>query len=382
MTTLCHLALSPGEESQKLVQLAAFHIFNMGYVYPEAWDSCDKDAKSSLAALMAENNYLFGQLLELNNHFLENGMLRDESTIVALWQGLQIEDWILSEQDVEILSQWLLRPVSGVFNETARAILFRLNYEELDHQMQKKIAWAIFRASRYHSTDNHFTKMCLNILCKLRLHLVDRNDVTLMDVPEVGNFEELGAAENSCTAAFLALETTSVGHFVPVIFTDGFKYVRLLYENGYHDAAFLCLDHLVSMFFDCPDSLTGCKDFIPLLGDILTSDRLLTKVVKFLSGDEAYGPVLLKFNAMLVNHLLRSGVEFLPKAVTLWVRVLTSLPLWQTCLQAVFILDSVCKQAFSNPPAWLQVLKILKEILPKAEIETPVFADGFLARDS
>lgn len=362
LSTLCNLALAPGQGSKKLVRAVALQIFYVGFVSPDTRDIAYKNAKSLLASMCNTHTYLLSELVDVCNRFIEMGELDEFSYPVEMWQALPVTGWVPSEADVATLTCWLSEPISSQRCEMARCILRMLDYTVICRSAQMTIARAVVRASGENgASDAAFSQFIWTLLCQFRLHIVTCEDVSLMDVPNLGDDAELGLlmAQNVSAAIFLALQSTSVGHFVPVIYTQGFKMVRTLFNEHHYDAAFASIDYMTTMFWDCPDSLVSCQDFLALLGDVVVVDETYMKMAKSLIVNDRPGPILRKFAAMLHAHLARSGFETLVRVVNLWVRALTGLPMWQHCAGAVYLVDIVCRRAFSHPAAWLQVETVL-----------------------
>jgi len=378
LSALYNLAEAAGLlAGKKMTRAVALSIFFIGFVHEDTRDTGYKDSKNLLSSIVAINEGLLSELLAVYDIYKDQYKLEDETTQLELWETLPLAKWTPTSQDFKILKNWLLSEVSSVHCQMARWIFMHLNYHIIGHKAQNQIARIVVK-SYSQSFDPKSAQFTWNLLFRLRLHIVDRGG-RLEDVPFLTKDADLGllVSQSVCPAIYVALETTSVGHSVPVIFNQGFKMIRTLFDNQKYEATFICIDHVTSMFSDCIDSLVSCEDFLTLITDIVSEESYI-KTAKTLITQGETRPHLRKFEKMLHSHLERETGDCLWKLVGLWGRVLTNLPSWQHNSGVVYLLDVVCQWALLDSVAWLEMSRILESALEKITVEPRSPISAFL----
>ncbi|XP_049538176.1 ectopic P granules protein 5 homolog [Anopheles darlingi] len=225
-----------------------------------------------------------------------------------------------------------------------------------------------------------FDGLCWEIVGKLRVHHLDQSqqhvmrimhepDVALREVPAAELLPEIhaGITERRAIAVYAAMLATTLGHWIPVFCQSG---ARLLSEQlvGLSRKSVLrCLQLIVPLFHECPESLSSCEPFLNLLS------KAIGKAAKdrwWSSGSE--GEDVPEESTELRVYCLASRMVYLqlrdyqayglasPAAlVVVWVQSLTSLPAWKKCPQVLRMLDVIADLAHHYPDAWNQMKLLL-----------------------
>lgn len=231
-----------------------------------------------------------------------------EASSAYLFKALPLDRWSPAVADFEICATWLLNCGHDTAESAlARIIFSRLNWNFreggdrlfLDHELHVRTACLIAEVLTKHvpetvgafgitesvrqvsnlvkgqSGAEQFTWWCWNMVTVLRLHCMDqsaeyrahilRNPSEAMRIiPELERLGTVfgGVSEARPMALFLAVMCSQWGHSVPQICHKGFQQMVLLLQDLRQSKVIRCLQVVVPMFLECPESLSKCDAYV------------------------------------------------------------------------------------------------------------------------
>ncbi|XP_073818455.1 ectopic P-granules autophagy protein 5 isoform X2 [Musca autumnalis] len=383
-----------------LIKTICLHIFNIGYLNHDTRDICYKTARDMLVNLtLAYEDLLSCLLTQLKIRF------NDCENVVYLFKSLPLENWKPSMESFEILSNWLLHfDFRSPENMLARIVISHLNWSLdcdgrlfLPHNIHVRMACLISEALTKHapeilglsgisesvrqvsnlidftqSTKEQFTTWCWSIVSLLRLHIMDQNVETikkclqnpsesLMFVPELERIDLIyqGVNENRPLALYVAVLVSLHGHSIPMICQKGFELMQRLLSDHRHAAVIRCLELIVPLFLETPDTLGNAEKFHGILNTLLNADKTYLKMAKDMMYPNSVGPVLELLDNM-IHHQITSytnyGLTSPLNLINVWLNSLTALPNWQNTY-VVYLLDKILRVAYQFPDAHLQCVE-------------------------
>ncbi|XP_050100294.1 ectopic P granules protein 5 homolog [Anopheles aquasalis] len=225
-----------------------------------------------------------------------------------------------------------------------------------------------------------FDRLCWEIVGKLRVHHLDQpqqhvmrvmheTDVALRDVPAAELLPEIhaGINERRTIAVYAAMLATTTGHWIPVFCQSGAQLLSEQLVGVSRKSVLRCLQLIVPLFHECPESLSSCEPFLNLLS------KAIGKAAKerwWSSASE--GEDIPEESTELRVYCLASRMVYLQlrdfqayglaspaPLVEVWVRCLTALPAWKKCPQVLRMLDIIADLAHHYPDAWNQMKFLL-----------------------
>ncbi|XP_005180740.1 ectopic P granules protein 5 homolog isoform X2 [Musca domestica] len=389
-----------------LIKTICLHIFNIGYLNHDTRDVCYKAARDMLVNLtLAYEDLLSCLLTQLKIRF------NDCENVVYLFKSLPLENWKPSMESFEILSNWLLHfDFRSPENMLARIVISHLNWSFdcdgrlfLPHNIHVRMACLISEALTKHapevlglsgisesvrqvsslidftqSTKEQFTTWCWSIVSLLRLHIMDQNVETikqclrnpsegLMFVPELERMDLIyqGVNENRPLALYVAVLVSLHGHSIPMICQKGFELMQRLLSDHRHAAVIRCLELIVPLFLETPDTLGNAEKFHGILNTLLNADKTYLKMAKDMMYPNSVGPVLELLDNM-IHHQITSytsyGLTSPLNLINVWLNCLTALPNWQNTY-VVYLLDKILRVAYQFPDAHLQCVEFFSNYL-------------------
>ncbi|XP_059219883.1 ectopic P granules protein 5 homolog isoform X1 [Stomoxys calcitrans] len=383
-----------------LIKTICLHIFHIGYLNVDTRDICYKTARDMLVNLTLTYEDLLSCLLtQLKIRF------SDCENVVYLFKSLPLENWKPSMESFEVLSNWLLHfDFRSAENMLARIIISHLNWSFdcdgrlfLPHNIHVRMACLISEALNKHapevlglsgisesvrqvsslidfsqSTKEQFTTWCWSIVSILRLHIMDQNVETikrclqnpsegLMFVSELERIDMIhqGVNENRPLALYVAILVSLHGHSIPVICQKGFELMQRLLSDHRHAAVIRCLELIVPLFLESPDTLGNSERFHAILNSLLNADKTYLKMAKDMVFPNTVGPVLELLDNM-IHHQITSytsyGLTSPLNLINVWLNCLTALPNWQNTY-VVYLLDKILRVAYQFPDAHMQCLE-------------------------
>ena len=231
----------------------------------------------------------------------------DCENVKYLFKSMPLENWKPNMESFEILSNWLLHfDFRTPQNMLARVIISHLNWSFdceghlfLPHNIHVRMACLINEALTKHapevlglsgisesvrqvsclidfnqSTREQFTTWCWSIIGLLRLHIMDQNvdrvkktlrnpAEALMFVSELERIDLIyqGVTENRPLALYVAILISLHGHSIPLICQKGFELMQRLLSDHRHAAVIRCLELLVPLFLETPETLKNSEGY-------------------------------------------------------------------------------------------------------------------------
>lgn len=222
-----------------------------------------------------------------------------------LFKALPLESWHPSMDSFELLSNWLLHfEYQSAENQLARLIIGHLNWgfdEEgrlyLPHNIHVRMACLVAEAITKHtpeligasgisesvrqvstlidstqSSRDQFTNWCWRMVSRLRLHLMDQSVESvkrtlqhptepLLYVPDLDRLDMIsqGVTEQRPLAMYVGMLVSLHGHSIPMICQHGFDLLQQLIGDHRHAAVIRCLELIVPLFLETPDTLANCE---------------------------------------------------------------------------------------------------------------------------
>lgn len=224
---------------------------------------------------------------------------------IYLIKSLPLENWKPGMDSFEILSNWLLHfDYSSQENMLARIVISHLNWGFdydgrlfLPHNIHIRMACLVSEALNKHapeviglsgisesvrqvsnlidlsiSSKEQFSTWCWTMISLLRLHLMDQGAESikrtllnptepLLFVPELEHIKMIyqGVTENRPLSVYIAVLVSLYGHTIPLICQKGLELMKLLLNDYRHTAVIRCLELIVPLFLETPESLANCE---------------------------------------------------------------------------------------------------------------------------
>ncbi|XP_011192881.2 ectopic P granules protein 5 homolog isoform X1 [Zeugodacus cucurbitae] len=384
----------------ELIKTICLHIFNIGYVNANTREICYKTSRDMLVNLtLSYEDLITCLLLQLKVRFneIENG--------IYLIKSLPLENWKPGMDSFEILSNWLLHyDYTSQENMLARIVISHLNWGFdydgrlfLPHNIHLRMACLVSEALNKHAPEviglsgisesvrqvsnlidlsvtskEQFSTWCWTMISLLRLHLMDqgaesikrtlRNPTEpLMFVPELEHIELIyqGVTENRPLSVYVAVLVSLHGHTIPLICQKGLELMKLLLSDYRHAAVIRCLELIVPLFLETPETLANCENFHAILNTLLSADRTYLKMAKDIIYPNSIGPVLQLLDNMIHQQIISYTEYGLPTPLNLinaWLNLLTALPNWQNT-NVVYLLDMILRIAYQFADARYQAVE-------------------------
>ncbi|XP_004534242.1 ectopic P granules protein 5 homolog isoform X2 [Ceratitis capitata] len=386
-----------------LIRTICLHIFNVGFLNVNTREFCYKTSRDMLVNLtLSYEDLITCILIQLKARFneIENG--------TYLIKSLPLENWKPGMDSFEILSNWLLHfDYSSQENMLARVVISHLNWGFdydgrlfLPHNIHIRMACLISEALNKHApevigltgisegmrqvsslidfsltTKEQFSTWCWTMVSLLRLHLMDQGAESikrtllnptepLMFVPELEQIDTIyqGVSENRPLAVYVAILVSLHGHTIPLICQRGLELIKLLLNDYRHAAVIRCLELIVPLFLETPETLASCENFHAILNALLSADRSYLKMAKDIIYPNSIGPVLQLLDNMIhrqITSYTEYGLTTPLSLINVWLNLLTSLPNWQNT-NVVYLLDVILRIAYQFSDARYQAIEFFQ----------------------
>ncbi|XP_017041076.1 LOW QUALITY PROTEIN: ectopic P granules protein 5 homolog [Drosophila ficusphila] len=371
-----------------LVKAICLHIFHIGYIHRSTREICYKTARDMLANLMDEN--LLGCLLvQLKMRY------GDVDQAAYLFKALPLENWHPSMDSFEVLSNWLLHfDYQSSESHLARLIISHLNWGLdcegrlfLPHNIHVRMAHLVNEALNKYSPEvigasgisesvrqvsslidstqssrEQFTNWCWRMVSVLRLHLMDQGVESvkrtlqhptepLLFIPELERMEIIfqGVNENRPLALYVGMLVSLHGHSIPLICQHGFNLLQQLLLDHRHAATIRCLELIVPLFLETPETLANCESFQRLLITLLNADRTYLKLAKDMVYANSIGPILELLDNMLHHQIVsytNYGLCSPLNLLNIWLNCFTTLPGWSQNSNLLYLLDKMLRISY------------------------------------
>ncbi|XP_017037889.1 ectopic P granules protein 5 homolog [Drosophila kikkawai] len=382
-----------------LVKAVCLHIFRIGYIHRSTREICYKTARDMLANLMDED--LFGCLLvQLKMRFGE------VDQAAYLFKALPLENWHPSMDSFEVLSNWLLHfDYQSSESHLARLIISHLNWGLdiegrlfLPHNIHVRMAHLVNEAlNKYapeiigasgisesvrqvsslidstQSSREQFTNWCWRMISLLRLHLMDQGVESvkrtlqhptepLLFIPEMERLEMVfqGVNENRPLALYVGMLVSLHGHSIPLICQHGFNLLQQLLLDHRHAATIRCLELIVPLFLETPETLATCESFQRVLITLLNADRTYLKLAKDMVYANSIGPILELLDNMLHHQIVSYtsyGLCSPLNLLNIWLNCFTTLPGWSQNSNLLYLLDRMLRISYQFPDCRVQAVE-------------------------
>lgn len=302
--------------------------------------------------------------------------------------------WQPTVQDLEVIAAWLLNfPFESIESQTTRIIFNRLNWNFttdgtlfLPYDIHVRTACLICEVATKHvpetiglseisitslvknqTSRTQFANWCWNLTSRLRLHCMDQGteiirnfisdpSVFLQRIPELENTQILcqGVSESRPLPVFISLLVSLIGHSVPQICHKGLEHIKLLLNDSRHTIVIRCLELIVPLFLECPESLSSCDKFQTILSQLL-NDRSYQKYTKDFVIIQAQKPVLLLLGNMIEHQIINYvhyGLQSPTIFINLWFDCLTYNKSWYSNPNYVHVMDLITRVAYQFTDAW------------------------------
>lgn len=293
-------------QDRELVECVMLDLFEVGFCNEATSPTSYKIVRDLLANIMDGVPAMLSALLERTKQRF--AAINTATSAVYLFKALPLDRWVPSERDLEVTATWLLNCAhDSAESALARTIISRLNWNFDDGDTELRLHLpgdthvrmacllcevaakqvpetvglsGITESVRQVSNlvkgaatgQQLFAAWCWNMVTMLRLHQFDHGrDVrarllhepasVLRHVPEL---ERLGAvfqgvSDGRPLALFVAVLATQCGHSVPLVCHRGFAQMALLLQDYRQSAVVRCLELVMPLFVECPDSLSKCE---------------------------------------------------------------------------------------------------------------------------
>ncbi|XP_052836525.1 ectopic P granules protein 5 homolog [Drosophila gunungcola] len=382
-----------------LVKAICLHIFHIGYIHQSTREICYKTARDMLANLMDED--LFGCLLVLLK--MRYG---EVDQAAYLFKALPLENWHPTMESFEVLSNWLLHfDYQSSESHLARLIISHLNWGLdcegrlfLPHNIHVRMAHLVNEAlNKYapevigasgisesvrqvsslidstQSSREQFTNWCWRMVSVLRLHLMDQGVESvkrtlqhptepLLFIPELDRMEMIfqGVNENRPLALYVGMLVSLHGHSIPLICQHGFNLLQQLLLDHRHAATIRCLELIVPLFLETPETLANCESFQKLLITLLNADRTYLKLAKDMVYANSIGPILELLDNMLHHQIVSYtsyGLCSPLNLLNIWLNCFTTLPGWSQNSNLLYLLDRMLRISYQFPDCRAQAVE-------------------------
>ncbi|XP_055908978.1 ectopic P granules protein 5 homolog isoform X2 [Eupeodes corollae] len=378
----------------ELIQAICLHIFDIGFINEKTRDICYKTSRDMLVNLtLAYNDLMSSLLLQVKIRFeeIENA--------AYLFQSLPLENWKPEMDSFETLSSWLLHfDYKTKENILARIIVSHLNWGfdcdnrlYLPHNIHVRMACLVSEALTKHapeivgqsgisesvrqvsdiesqSSKEQFTTWCWTMVSVLRLHLMDQSfdsikntlqnpTEPLMFIPDLEKIEVIyqGVTENRPLSMYVAILVSLWGHSVPLICQKGFEQLKLLLSDYRHAAVIRCIELIVPLFMETPETLAKCEGFQTILTQLLNADKTYLKMAKEMLFSSSLGPVMELLDNMIQHQVIsyyNYGLTTPLMLVNTWLHVLTNVPNWQNTM-VLHLIEKILAVAYQFPDVWM-----------------------------
>nr|NP_650752.2 ectopic P-granules autophagy protein 5, isoform C [Drosophila melanogaster]Q9VE34.2 RecName: Full=Ectopic P granules protein 5 homolog [Drosophila melanogaster]AAF55595.2 ectopic P-granules autophagy protein 5, isoform C [Drosophila melanogaster] len=382
-----------------LVKAICLHIFHIGYIHKSTREICYKTARDMLANLMDED--LFGcVLVQLKMRYGE------VDQAAYLFKALPLENWHPSMDTFEVLSNWLLHfDYQSSESQLARLIISHLNWGLdcegrlfLPHNIHVRMAHLVNEAlNKYapevigasgisesvrqvsslidstQSSREQFTNWCWRMVSVLRLHLMDQGVESvrrtlqhptepLLFIPELERMEMIfqGVNENRPLALYVGMLVSLHGHSIPLICQHGFILLQQLLLDHRHAATIRCLELIVPLFLETPETLANCESFQRLITTLLNADRTYLKLAKDMVYANSIGPILELLDNMLHHQIISYtsyGLCSPLNLLNIWLNCFTTLPGWSQNSNLLYLLDRMLRISYQFPDCRAQAVE-------------------------
>ncbi|ALC46612.1 CG14299 [Drosophila busckii] len=370
-----------------LIRTICLHIFQIGYLHVTTREYCYKMARDMLVnTTLAHGELLDCILLKLKANF------GDTKNTAYLLKALPLDSWRPSMESFELLSNWLLHYDYQLSeNQIARLIICHMNWgfdEEgrlfLPHNIHVRMACLVTDALSKHAPEiigvssisesvrqvsslidstlsarEHFSNWCWRMISTLRLHLIDQSVESvkrtlqhptepLLFVPNVERLDMIwqGITEQRPLAVFVGILVSLHGHSIPVICQHGFPLMQQLLTDHRHAAVIRCLQLILPLFLETPETLANCEGFQKLLTTLLNADRTYLKLAKDIVYVNSIGPILELLDNMIHHQILSYGLCSPLNLINIWLNCLTALPAWPQNAHVLYLLDKLLRLAY------------------------------------
>lgn len=226
------------------------------------------------------------------------------------------------------------------------------------------------------AAQEQFLTWCWNVVGLLRLHCMDQGTETIIGlmknpalilrhVPELERAAQIyqGVTENRPLAFYLSILIGTCGHSVPEIAHKGFKQIRSLLDDHRYMIVVRCLQLIVPLFLECPDSLSRCEAFKSILQTLLAADKTYARLAKDQFQPESNAPVTDMLRCMIlaqITNYVRYGLSSPTLLVNVWLLCLIELPNWTKDQAVIGLLDAMLGVAYQFPDCWHSVREIFR----------------------
>ncbi|XP_063706197.1 ectopic P granules protein 5 homolog [Culicoides brevitarsis] len=372
------------------IQTVTLGLYEIGFVNETSRELSYKSVKDLIAAIATK----FPAIISVIVQRLKTDISEVSTFNPYLMKALPLDLWQPTMPDLEVIAAWLLNfSFESIESQTTRIILNRLNWNFttdgtlfLPYDIHLRTACLICEVATKHvpetiglseisitnlvknqTSRTQFANWCWNMTSRLRLHCMDQGtevirnflrdpSMFLQRIPELDNTAILcqGVSESRPLAVFISLLVSLIGHSVPQICHKGLEHVKLLLNDSRHTIVIRCLELIVPLFLECPESLSSCDKFQTILTQLL-NDRTYQKYTKDFVIIQAQKPVLLLLGNMIQHQIINYASYGLPSPtilINIWIDCLTYNSNWVSNPNCVHIIDLISQIAYQFPDAW------------------------------
>ncbi|XP_034112376.2 ectopic P granules protein 5 homolog [Drosophila albomicans] len=384
-----------------LIRIICLTIFQIGFIHQGTREYCYKTARDMLVNItLAYEDLLDCLLLQLKSRFSET------EQAAYLFKALPLENWRPTMDSFELLSNWLLHyDYQAAENLLARLIIGHLNWGfdvegrfYLPHNIHVRMACLVTEAiTKYtpevigasgisesvrqvsslidstQSSREQFTNWCWRMVSMLRLHLMDQSIESvkrtlqhptepLLFVPDLQRLDMIwqGVTEQRPLALYVGILVSLHGHSIPVICQHGFDLLQQLISDHRHAAVIRCLELIIPLFLETPDTLANCESFQKLLITLLNADRTYLKLAKDMVFANSIGPILELLDNMLHHQIVSYtsyGLCSPLNLINVWLNCFTTLPDWAQNTHVLYLLDKMLCISYQFTDCRVQALE-------------------------
>ncbi|EDW83213.2 uncharacterized protein Dwil_GK22441 [Drosophila willistoni] len=405
-----------------LIKGICLHIYQIGFIHWTTREMCYKAARDMLINItLAYEELLDCLLLQLKVRFGET------EQAAYLFKALPLENWRPSMDSFEILSNWLLHfEYQSPESQLARLIIGHLNWgfdEEsrlfLPHNIHVRMACLVSEALTKHAPEvigasgisesvrqvsalidssqsirEQFINWCWRMISTLRLHLMDQSVESvkrtlqhptepLLFIPELERLDMIhqGVTDQRPIALYVGLLVSLHGHSIPLICQHGFSLLQKLLIDHRHAAVIRCLELIVPLFLETPETLASCENFSKVMMTLLSADKTYLKMAKDMVNVNSVGPILELLDNMLHHQIVSYtsyGLCSPLNLINVWLNCFTALPDWSQNQNVLHLLDKMLRIAYQFADCRVQAVEFFYNYYKSGtEWKTPTKTSAF-----
>ena len=155
LTTFAHMAISRTyQSSESFICFVIKELLSVGFLNPITSPSCAKGCRDHLSTVTRTHPEAISFLLRQFSCQLGGSKLVDSSNALYITRDLNLDMWKPSDQDFNLLGQWLTRrPLCSNFSLLSRMVFSKLNWAILPWQRHSDLALFVIQSGATYAPD-------------------------------------------------------------------------------------------------------------------------------------------------------------------------------------------------------------------------------------